>query len=100
METLEKIAFVLNDLIKNKKTISQKELAEKMGVSPVSVNKWLNGGSIETSKIVQLCTVLNITPNDLFGYNNTEFSDEEIEILKELKKHPEYIGAIKKLLDI
>ena len=100
METLEKIAFILNDLIKNKKIISQKELAEKMGVSPVSVNKWLNGGAIEVAKIPQLCNVLGITPNELFGYNNTEFSDEDLLILEKINKRPEYKGAIKKLLDI
>ena len=100
METLEKIAFTLNDLIKNKKIISQKELAERMGVSPVSVNKWLNGGAIEVAKIPQLCNVLGITPNELFGYNNTEFSDEDLLILEKINKSPEYKGAIKKLLDI
>lgn len=100
METLEKIAFTLNDLIKNKKLISQKELAERMGVSPVSVNKWLNGGAIEVTKIPQLCNILGITPNELFGYNNTEFSDEDIRILEQINKRPEYKSAIKKLLDI
>lgn len=100
METLEKIAFILNDLVKNKKIISQKELAERMGVSPVSVNKWLNGGAIEVAKIPQLCNVLEITPNELFGYNNTDFSNEDITILEQINKHPEYKGAIKKLLDI
>lgn len=100
MENLEKIASILNDIIKNKKLISQKELAERMNVSPVSVNKWLNGGSIETAKIPQLCTILEITPNELFGYNNSEFSDEDIKILQQIKKHPEYMDAIKKLLDI
>ena len=100
MENLEKIANILNDLIKNKKIISQKELAEKMSVSPVSVNKWLNGGAIEATKIPQLCNILGITPNELFGYNNTEFTDEDIRILEQIKKHPEYKDAIKKLLDI
>ena len=100
METLEKITFTLNDLIKNKKIISQKELAKKMYVTPVSVNKWLNGGSIEIAKIPQLCNILGITPNELFGYNNTDFSNEDITILEQINKHPEYKGAIKKLLDI
>jgi len=100
METLEKITYVLNDIIKNKKLITQKALANKLNVSPVSVNKWLNGGAIEISKIPSLCEALNITPNDLFGYNNSEFSDEDIAILQELKKHPQYKDAIKKLLDI
>lgn len=100
METLEKITLILNDLIKNKKIISQKALAEKLNVSPVSVNKWLNGGSIELSKVPALCNALEITPNDLFGYNNTDFSDEDISILREIKKHPQYKDAIRKLLDI
>ena len=100
MKSLGKISLILNDLIKNKKIISQKDLAEKMGVSTVAVNKWLNGGSIDDDKIPLLCETLNITPNELFGYNNTELSDDEINIILKLKQHPEYMVAIKKLLDI
>ncbi|MCM1556731.1 MAG: helix-turn-helix domain-containing protein [Anaeroplasma bactoclasticum] len=100
METLEKITIILNELIKNKKTITQKELADKLNVTPASVNKWLNGGSIEVDKIPLLCETLKITPNDLFGFNNTEFSDDDISILKELKKRPKYKDAIRKLLDM
>lgn len=100
MHSQEKISFMLNELIKKQKIISQKDLANKIGVSPVSVNKWLNGGSIEVDKIPLLCEILKITPNDLFGFNNTEFSDDDISILKELKKHPQYKDAIKKLLDM
>lgn len=100
MHSQEKISFMLNELIKKQKIISQKDLANKMGVSPVSVNKWLNGGSIEVDKIPLLCEILKITPNDLFRFNNTEFSDDDISILKELKKHPQYKDAIKKLLDM
>lgn len=100
MRTLEKIAEILNDLIKNKRIISQKELANKMNVSPVSVNKWLNGGSIEIDKIPLLCETLNITPNDLFGFNNTELTDEELNIIFKLRNNPQYKDAINKLLDI
>lgn len=100
MHSQEKISFILNELIKNQKVISQKELANKMGVSPVSVNKWLNGGSIEVDKIPLLCEILQITPNELFCFNNTEYSNEDILILNKLKKHPEYKDAIYKLLDI
>lgn len=100
MKNLEKITVILNDIVKNEKRISQKELADKMGVSPVAVNKWLNGGSIDTSKIPLLCKTLNITPNELFGFNNTNLTDDEIHIINKLRQHPKFKDAIKKLLDI
>lgn len=100
MENLEKITKILNDIIKNKKRLSQKELAEKMNVSPVAVNKWLNGGSIEIDKIPLLCKSLGITPNELFNFNNTDLSDDEIKLINKLREHPEYKNAINKLLDI
>ena len=51
------------------KKITQKELAEYLGVSQPTVNRWLKG-KFEPSfeKLFVLCAVLGTSPNHLFGY--------------------------------
>lgn len=51
-----------------KRKITQKELAERLGVSPVTVNKMLLGnGNIQLSTLFKLCDVLDISPGALLG---------------------------------
>ncbi len=91
---------ILNRKIKVEKKITQSGLANKLNVSPVSVNKWLNGGSIELSKIPSLCVALDITPNELFGFNTKKDEEKALELYKAFLNHPEYQQSIKKLLNL
>ncbi len=51
------------------KGFSQEELAAKIEVSRQAVSKWENGtAQPETANILKLCEVLEISPNELFGY--------------------------------
>ena len=51
------------------KGFSQEELAAKIDVSRQAVSKWENGtAQPETANILKLCETLEISPNELFGY--------------------------------
>lgn len=51
------------------KGFSQEELAAKIEVSRQAVSKWENGtAQPETANILKLCETLEISPNELFGY--------------------------------
>lgn len=96
MNTLENFKYILNKRIKEDKIINQRQLAEKLNVSPVAVNKWLNGGLIDYDKIPALCEAINVTPNELFGF---EDNLEDRELLDILHKNPNlkaYVLSTKK----
>lgn len=49
---------------------TQKELANKLGVSHNTISSWENGtNSIDIDTLVQICTLFNVTLNDI--YNNS-----------------------------
>lgn len=96
----ERITSYLTKKIKEEKKLSQVDLAEKMGIAPASVNKWMSGGTPAIDKLPQLCDILGITPNELFGYEQEDFPQEAIDLYKAFQKHPEYHNSIKKLLNM
>ena len=58
---------------RKKKGYSQEQLAFQIGVSRQAVSKWETGLSQpELSNIEKICEVLEITPNDLMGYDFQE----------------------------
>lgn len=64
MEFYERLAFA-----RKAKGFSQEDLASRMDISRQAVSKWENGtAQPEMSNIIKLCEVLEITPNELFGY--------------------------------
>lgn len=99
MTLTERINQLLTQLIKGEKKITQAELAERMGVAPASVNKWLNGGAPSVDKLPVLCEILGISPNQLFGFES-EYPVEAVELFKSFQSHPEYQNSVKKLLDL
>ena len=96
----ERISKLLRKYTKEEKRISQVELAKKMGVAPASVNKWVMEGSISIDRIPQLCEILEISPNELFGYKDPEVSDEAMALYKSFLAYPEYRDSIIKLLNL
>lgn len=96
MEYLSKTQEVLTKYLKTNKVMSQKDFASAVGVSVVTVTKWLNGSSIDSSNIPAICDTLNITPNVLFDY---EGKKENLDILDIVNNEPElkrYILSKKK----
>lgn len=96
----ENVSKVLYKYLKEDKVISQVEFANKLGVTPVAVNKWLKGGAIESSKIPMICDILNITPNELFGINYDIETEKALVLYKAYIEHPEFHNTINKLLNI
>ena len=53
----------------DEKNMSQKQLAEKIGVSPSRINDFVSGRAEPTLKIARLlCMTLGITPAAMLGY--------------------------------
>ena len=100
MTLTDRINFLLKKTIKDEKKMSQVELASKMGVAPASVNKWMDGGAPSVDKLPRLCELLEISPNQLFGYEQDNLPQEAIDLYKAFQKYPEYQTSIKKLLSI
>lgn len=100
MKNSSPIAKALNHYIKEEKRISQTQLAKELGVSTVSVNKWLSGGAIDIDKIPALCKALKISPNELFDLPSSNTDDFQTKLFEAYKKYPGYQDAIKKLLNI
>lgn len=58
----------LKDLRKSLK-LSQTELADKLGVTQPTVSAWESGKcAMDSMTVHKLCTLFNITPNQLYGY--------------------------------
>lgn len=71
-------------LCRNKKNLTQSELANKLGITDKAVSKWENGRCLpDLSLMNPLCEELGITINDLI---NGEYIEE-----KELKEKSEII---------
>ena len=80
--------------------LSQRKLAEKLDKSVNTVANWekdLSSPDLKTAK--DICDVLNVTPNELLGYEvNQEYAEYIIEletskdIVEELHKQYEKIG--------
>lgn len=87
---------------RNKKSITQSELAEMLGISDRAISKWENGICLpDAGTMPELCKILNITINDLFSgevVDMKEYDKKSEENLIALKKESE--EKDKKLLDI
>lgn len=46
------------------KGYTQKEIAEKLGITEVTLSRWVNGKLGNIEKFIKLCKILEITPND------------------------------------
>ena len=53
--------------------ISQEKLADMLGVSRQAVSKWETGETQpEMANLLAICKILNITPNELLGYDSKD----------------------------
>ena len=98
MTAEQNIAKVLNEFLKEKKIMTQAELARKMDVTPAAVTKWLKDGAVSLNKIPLLCETLGITPNTLFGFPDSKISAEALGLYNAFLKYPEYQSSVMRLL--
>lgn len=69
-----KIGKMIHELRK-KQDMTQRELAEKIGVTPAAVGNYEQGISFPREEILyRLFSALNCTPNELFGYESRTIS--------------------------
>lgn len=81
----------LGEMIKQyreRKEITQKDLAEKLNVTPQAVSRWENGISLPDVEVLpKLANLLHISIDGLLGYqsgNDTKISEEELKNLVEV----------------
>ena len=56
--------------------ISQEKLADMLGVSRQAVSKWETGETQpEMANLMAICRILNITPNELLGYEKKAYKE-------------------------
>ncbi len=59
--------------LRKSKNLSQEEIADRLGVSRQAISKWENGQAMpETTNVLKLCEILEVTPNELFGYEENQ----------------------------
>ena len=78
-------------LLRENAGLSQKSLADKLGITRSSVNAWELGISVpSTQYIVELATLFKVSTVYLLNFNNTKainidgLSDKEVKIILEL----------------
>lgn len=77
--------------------ISQRELADKLGVSPTIVSAWCRGEkSPRMSKVDMICQVLNVKRSDLMLEKDEvpEPSDEAIALARRIMRLDDYRKAL------
>lgn len=63
-------------LYRKKANMTQKQLAEKLGVKNTAVSNWENGqNSIDTELLFRVCDVFGITINQIYGIEETESTE-------------------------
>ncbi len=83
-------------LLRNQKHVSQKDLADRLGITFQQIQKYEKGlNRLPASRMLAICFALDITPNDLFKDLLTkefppkevfEYSEQEIEIIEMLRQ--------------
>lgn len=83
--------------------ISQKQLAEQIGVSNSRISNWEQGLNRPDADILaKLCTVLNVSPSLLLGVqlSTDELSERERSVIKAYRAKPELQKAVDILLGL
>lgn len=85
---------------RKKSGLSQKNLAEKMGVLPSRVSNWEQGiNSPSLGVLVDLCEILGITLNEMFGISSkNELNQSEKELLNSYRKLDDHGRRLVKII--
>lgn len=81
---------------RKKNKITQKELAEKLGVKHNAISSWENGvNSIDIDTLFRVCKIFGVTVNDMYGmtadepitlaahFDGDEYTEEELDEIKQ-----------------
>lgn len=81
MTVREHIAYMLNKRINIDKIITQTEIAYYFNISRTAVSNMVSKGTVDMDRIISLCNLLKITPNELLGYDDNSDDRELLDIL-------------------
>ena len=96
---------------RKKNKITQKELAEQLGVKHNAISAWENGvNSIDIDTLFRICKIFGVTVNDMYGmrsseqpttigahFDGDEYTEEELDKIKEFAA---FVKSTRKSKDI
>lgn len=90
---------------RKKQHMTQRELANKLGVKHNAISSWEKGiNSIDTDVLFKICHILNISINDIFGespnINENVYSKKEVILIQQYREKKDLQKAIDILLNI
>ena len=88
---------------REEKNISQKELAQRIGVSNSRVSNWEQGiNRPDVDFLASICKALNVSPSELLDIrlSDDELNDNERQIIMSYRNHTELQHAVNILLGI
>ena len=90
---------------RKKKGITQRQLAESIGVKHNSISAWEKGtNAIDIEVLYRICCVLGISISDIYGrygsYGADDLSFTERQIIEAYRGQPEMQTAVQRVLDI
>lgn len=88
---------------REKQGLSQKELAEKLGVSNSRVSNWEQGTNRpDADFLADICSILNVSPSELLNVRLTsdELTEQERKVVEQYRAKPELQHAVHILLGI
>lgn len=99
MQIIDRIIHIMNE-----RGITQKQLEIDGIVKQTTFIGWKNGSQPALDKIVKIIQYFELTPNELFGYPNTELTDNDKELLELFHQLPEreqikLIGKVEELVE-
>lgn len=100
MDVKESLASIIKSAME-KKNLNNSELGNLIHVDKSTVGRWLKGDKLlRVDVIPDLCKVLDITPNQLFGFvDKNTLSPEQVKLLNAYETSNQK-DAVNKLLDI
>ena len=82
-------------------SLTQEQLAEKVGISPKSLSQIeLGNNFVSAQNLEQICLALNVLPNKLFDFGEDTGADEMSYVLEKLKNNPSLLNKISKIITI
>lgn len=94
----------INENIRNFRTfrgIKQQELADQLGKSKSVISNWERGeNSPDVEICAQLCKILKVTPNELFGWDTNPEYERWLEEQKSIMEHIEKMTKEKQELEL
>jgi len=85
------------------KKLSQKEFAERIGISNARVSNWEQGlYRPDVDFLARICEVLNVSPSELmdFQLSPDDFNDTERSVITQYRNRPDMRKAVNILLGI